>query len=105
MTWRRKEGKEVWNFHGGDAEEDQPQREAAELEEKNTKLEDRRVELAAALEETNMLSMKMYELHPDAAKIVHVVRARMLKHLAAEMKETDAAKKPMTEWWGRRHEQ
>ena len=44
-----------------------------------------------------MLIMKMDELDPDAAKIVHVVCAMMLKCLAIEMEDAEAAEEPVAE--------
>ena len=55
---------------------------------KKTKLEEKKIELEAASEDTKMLTMRMDELDPNAAMIVHAVRVRMLKRLADE-KEVD----------------
>ena len=55
------------------------------------------VELAAASEETKMLSMKMDNLDPDGGNIVQAVHAKMLKSLAAEMAEAKVVEDPATE--------
>ena len=55
------------------------------FEEKKSKLKERRVELASASEDTNMLTIRIDELDPDLAMIVRTIYVRMLKRLAAEM--------------------
>ena len=62
------------------------------LEEKKTKLEERWFELAAALEETKMLTIKMDELDPNVAKVMQAVLAKILKRLPTEVSEAEAAR-------------
>ena len=66
------------------------------VQEKLIKLQ-KKVELAAASEETKMLSMKMDNLDPDGGNIVQAVHAKMLKSLAAEMAEAKVVEDPATE--------
>ena len=67
------------------------------VQEKLVKLQEKKVELAAASKDTKMLTMRMDELDDDVALIVRIIRVKMLKRLAAEMKaakETDGEEDP-----------
>lgn len=52
-----------------------------DIEKKKTKLDEKKVVLAACLEDTNMLTMRMDELDADAVMIIHTIRVRMLEVL------------------------
>lgn len=59
------------------------------LEEKKTMLEEKKVEIAAASEDSKMLTLKMDDLTEDARMIMQAVRVRMLKRLAAELETAE----------------
>lgn len=61
-----------------------------------TKLEERRVELAAASENTKILTMRMDERGDDVGMIVRTIRVKMLKMKAAK-KEADGEGELATE--------
>ena len=71
------------------------------LEEKKTKLKERKVVFMAASVDSKMLTIKMNKLDPYAAMILCVVCVRMLKRWAAELetveKEAAGEEEPATE--------
>ena len=60
------------------------------IEEREVVLEENKVKIAGNAEDTKMLTMKISDLDPDAAKIPQAYRARMLKRLAANLDEPTA---------------
>lgn len=70
------------------------------LEEK-TILEEKKVEIATALEDSKRLTLKMDDLNEDARMIMQAVHVRMLKCFATELetseKEATSEEEPTTE--------